>query len=522
MHILVIEISTTSAKALVYNYDTDCESSSSICVIETELLSNVFNDTTLHDPQSATNQALLLAKNICSGYSIDLISIVSTWHSLVICDKFNTPVSPVYLWSNQIAENDCAQLKKNAEFTSAYYEKTGCIISSTYPFFKLLSLRYPNSVAKQLQSELHLYTDIDKDLATPTDTNNPFDGQLILDQGSFLMHQLTGHNVILNSMASGSGLYNLENRDYDDQLLSLIGIQRQQLPRVVTSCETFPLTHCAADALGLHEGIPVIAPGPDGAFNQLGADALSEGVMTLSVGTSGALRLFTKQPFLSEDKSTWCYVLEEGWLVGAATSGACNCVDYMKNQLFEVSMTYDHIEKELSHISIDEQSPLFMPFIFGERCPGWNNQRKSGLVYQNMCESKDQDTRDISAKEDSLLSYYATLEGVLFNLYQCYLDVIKLTGKPHVIKLSGGILHSPYWTQLCADIFGVSIQLDEQKQTSLMGGVFLAKKIQVSERTHLTQLSENKVTSVHPSMERHLFYQSRFRQYLEIYHSEPC
>lgn len=41
--------------------------------------------------------------------------------------------------------------------------------------------------------------------------------------------------------------------------------------------------------LGLKQGIPVVTAHPDGAMNQIGDDALEDGIMTLSVGTSAAL-----------------------------------------------------------------------------------------------------------------------------------------------------------------------------------------------------------------------------------------
>jgi gluconokinase len=506
MKLLVLETSSTSVKALIYHLDKTNLSASALCCIKTETLFNPTLDPTKLDPLSTLNQLLELAKRVCSGTEIDLICLVSTWHSLVLCDYDAHPLSPIYLWSNQLAETYCNQLKQDLSFTRDYYQKTGCIVSSVYPFFKLLAL-----------NEIHT-------------AQYPLSDKLILDQGSFIMHYLTGRTVVLNSMASGTGLYSIQKRDYDDTLLNKIGIERHQLPHIVSSSQTFPLLQQAATFLGLTEGIPVMAPGPDGAFNQLGADAMVEGSMTLSVGTSGALRVFTKQPFLSSNQSTWCYALEDGWLIGAATSGACNCVDYMKACLFDSSTTYETLENELNTLIIPDNAPLFLPFMFGERSPGWKNHRQHGIV---PCENyPHNDGRN--AHQRALMDYYATLEGVIFNLYQCFQALTEVVGIPTTIKLSGGILNSTFWTQLCVDIFGIPMQVDEEKQASLMGGVFLAKRI-LSDHSSFNSQSSLPDTLTHklqktflpstsrdavllkPSQAKHSFYQARYQRYLDIY-----
>ena len=53
----------------------------------------------------------------------------------------------------------------------------------------------------------------------------------------------------------------------------------------------YPLTEDGAKALGIKAGTPVIPAHADGGLNQIGVGALKKGVMTFSVGTSGAIRL---------------------------------------------------------------------------------------------------------------------------------------------------------------------------------------------------------------------------------------
>lgn len=479
MEILVLETSSTSIKALLYDSDTLHPSDSMIRVLRTEAYKNQPKDSSVLDPHRMLEQLLQLAKSVCHDHVIDVISIVSTWHSLVLCDKDGQGLSPIYLWSNQLANDFCDQFKDNPTRATSYYQNSGCIVSSSYPYFKLQVLR--DAISKD---------------------------QLILDQGSYIMKALTGEAVVLNSMASGTGLFSISKEDYDDELLRELKISCHHLPTIVNSSQSYPLLPDIANYLGLRNDVKMIAPGPDGAFNQLGSKALTEGIMTLSVGTSGALRLFSSKPLLSEHQNTWCYALEDGWLIGAATSGASNCVEYMKKQLFHDEISYTDLENGLMELVIPENAPIFLPFLFGERCPGWNNKRRSGIILI------DDDFFPEHPQQKALYEYYATLEGVVFNLFQCFESLMEICEPPKTIRLSGGILNSAFWTQLCVDVFGVPMEVDAEKQASLMGGVYLAEKAFAPALKSRTGTASQRL---HPQEKKASFYKKRYEQYKKLY-----
>jgi len=301
-------------------------------------------------------------------------------------------------------------------------------------------------------------------------------------------------------MVSGSGLMNTHNVDYDDEVLKLIGINRSQLGRIVTYKDTFPLTKEAAVTLGLHAGIPVIPSGADGGFNQVGSRAIENGIMTFSVGTSGAIRLSSDKPVIPEKPSTWCYRSPQKWISGAATSGATNCVDWFKKKMFEPGTTYEEIEAGYSG---REELPVFLPFLFGERSPGWEDGRFGGFM-------------DLKPEHTRYDMYQAVLEGVLFNLYQCYEIISEINGVPKKVMLSGGILHSEHWTRLCVDLFNIPMTVSKMEHSSLMGGVYLG-----AELLHVP-FNEEKYDSlsdrvIYPDIDAHRKLAERYQRYLALY-----
>ena len=284
-------------------------------------------------------------------------------------------------------------------------------------------------------------------------------------QGEYNTYRLTGAWVTTLAMASGTGLVNIDSRTYDAELLSSLAIDESVLPKIVGTEKTFPLSKEGALLLGQKIGTPVVPAYPDGALNQIGAGALKEGIMTFSVGTSAAIRMTTNRPLLPEAPSLWSYFTLSSHLLGAAVSGACNCQDWCKKTFFPNDAHYADIEKELSHAN---DTPVFLPFLFGERCPGWNEKRRGGFL-------------SVKPEHTVYNLYQSVLEGVVFSVYHCYEILADTAGYQKLIKLSGGILHSEFWMQICASLFDVPMTIDESNQSSVMGcaviGLYLLGKI---------------------------------------------
>jgi gluconokinase len=108
--------------------------------------------------------------------------------------------------------------------------------------------------------------------------------------------------------------------------------------------------------------------------------------------------------------------------------------------------------------------------------------------------------------------YHAVLEGVLFNIYQCY-EVLTKVGKiPERVKLSGGILESPYWTQMAADIFGRSIEIDPAQNASLVGAATVAME-KLGVINDLSDMELPTAKTVHPNPDKRELYSNRYKRY---------
>ncbi len=468
MKVLVLEASTSSAKAMLF------DSQQGILALCSHTYPPGVGDSTVQNTEGVFYEMLKAGAEAAKGQQVDAVALSSIWHGLTVCDESMQPLTPTYTWAYLGAAPTVNTLRRDGAYVEAFYKKTGCMVHSIYPVFRLMQLEAEGLTLKN---------------------------RFLMGQGEYNFQRLTGGFFSTPSLMSGFGVLNTHRRDYDNTLLSELGVTRSQLPELAEYWQTRPLNKASAALLGVAQGIPVLPPFPDGALNQIGSGAMAEGEMTLSVGTSGALRMVTAKPVIPEKPSTWCYMSPTGWLSGAATQGACNCVDWMKKKLFDDRYSYSALEEKPVDI---KNLPVFLPFLFGERCPGWQDEREGGF-------------HGVKASHGREELFIATLEGVLMNLRHCSNVLTQITGQPKNIHVSGGILRSQVWLQMLADIFSQTLACTDAEQASLLGGAALAM-------VSLKQTGDMNIMAgyfkrqyVYPNAQMKELYDGRYARYLEYY-----
>lgn len=430
MQVLVLESSTGAAKAMLYDNETG------VVEILTESYDSDIGGHGTLDAQKVYLATMRLGRRLAEGRNIRAVAVCGVWHSILACDENMTPVTPAYLWNFTGTGTISRKYRNDKNLSREIYRHTGCMPNITYQPYALMYM---------------------------AENGLSFRGKYFASQAGYHFFRLTGKRRETRNIVSGMGFLDIHRLEYDELVADLCSVSPRQFGELVDYRATAFLNEEGAELLGLPIGLPVVPPHSDGALNQIGNGAMCPETMTFSVGTSAAIRLSTDQPVLSDPPATWCYVGVEGWISGAATNGACNCVDWFKKTMLQDRWSFEELEPGLS----DEKgrdidaSPIFLPFLYGERCPGWNDLRRGGF-------------RNLNGTNNVGDLFRAVTEGVLFNVFQCYEILTKLAGTPEKIVLSGGILNSKAWTQMAADIFQREFVLSPNPHASLIGGVALA------------------------------------------------
>lgn len=425
MAILVLEASTSAAKAMVYDVEKG------VLNLITRMYPTAISDVVTIDAPAMIDLVLDVGREAAQGHEIEVIALNCTWHSVLVLDENRQPKTRIMTWAYREAAAIAGAIRADEAMTRTIYHETGCMVHAMYPLYKVMLLKQLGTIQ-------------------PTD--------FVADQGSYLHFCLTGELQASTSLVSGTALMNTHTLGWNERTLEMAGIRESQLPgaRHFVKGDTYArLLPEAARVLGVKPGIPVGLPYPDGAMNQVGSGALTPGIMTLSVGTSGALRVTSPTPILPQNPGTWCYYAPDRYICGAATNGATNCVDWFK-ATFTPTMSYKDMDL-MVHEAHPQNAPSFLPFLFGERCPGWHDARRGGFV-------------GLTGPHRIPDLYAAMLEGILFNLYQCYELLRTAAQPPSEIRISGGINNSKIWLQMASDLWNQPLRVAKSSQASMMGG----------------------------------------------------
>ena len=467
MQVLVLEASTSAAKALVYDLELG------VVAEEGEAYSPEIDSGGVHDAHQVYLSMMRLGRKAAAGRDIAAIGVGGVWHTILACDSAMNPVSRTYLWNFTGTDAISRSVRNQTEKAREIYRQTGCMPNITYQPYAILYMKEQGLDVR---------------------------GKLFASQGGYNFFRLTGERLETKCITSGMGLLNTHKLRYDEGVMEMCGVTPEQFGELADYRSVRPLQKEAAEALGVAAGIPVVPPHADGALNQLGNGAMRPGRMTFSVGTSAAIRLSTAKPVLSDPPATWCYVGVEGWMSGAATNGACNCINWFKEDFLQNKWSFDELGSGLLDSG---PTPVFLPFLFGERCPGWEDTRRGGF-------------QDLTGQDSVASLFRAMSEGILFNVYQCYQILTKLDGVPNRIILSGGILNSKDWMQMAADIFQREIEISDSAQASMLGAAALALYAAgaLESPNDFVDVEQEKVFPRPASEGR---YEEKYQRYLDFY-----
>ncbi|MFC5473241.1 gluconokinase [Paraherbaspirillum soli] len=402
------------------------------------------------DPLQIVDAVLTSMRQAVSNSQVDaaqiaLVSFSSAMHSLIALDQHDHLLTNSITWADSRAAEWANRIRDQMD-GHAIYLRTGTPIHPMSPLCKLMWLRHDQP---QLFARSARFVGIKE----------------------YVWHRLFGQWQVDYSVASATGLFNLQQLDWDSEALALIGVSPAQLSQPV------PTTHFAtglqpamAHQLGLAPNTPFIIGANDGVLSNLGVNAIGPGQVAVTIGTSGAMRTVIDQPLTDPSGRTFCYALTaKHWVVGGPTNNGGSIFRWVRDEL----ATAETAAAKLAGIdpyealtSIAEQVPagaaglLFHPYLAGERAPLWNADARGSFFGLAMHHRKEHMIR-------------AALEGVIFSLYSILPAVEGLIGPTTRMMATGGFARSALWRQMMADIFEREVVVPESVESSCLGAAVL-------------------------------------------------
>jgi glycerol kinase len=441
VHILSLDEGTTSARAVIFNEETE------ILGLSRQKIDQIYphpgwveqNPIQIWNAQVKSLKKALRETHL-SPDSITAIGVTNQRETTILWDKSSArPVYNAIVWQCRRTSDIVEKMKE--EYGRLFKEKTGLPPDSYFsgPKIKWLLENVQTLRSRALRGEI-LFGTVD----------------------SYIIYRLTGGltHVTDYSNASRTMLFNIHRLEWDEELLELLGIPEQILPEPRPSSEILGYT----DPKVFGAQVPIAGDIGDQQAALFGQTAFKKGMTKCTYGTGNFLLMNTgTEPCRSRDLLTtiaWGlkgevnYALEgSAFITGAA-------VQWLKNSLRTIK---DVSETDLQASSLhSNEGVYFVPAFTGLGAPYWDQYARGMII------GLTQGTRRAHISR-------ATLEAVAYITRDIAEAMEGESGASiEALRVDGGATRNDFLMQFQSDILGKKVMCSSKLETTALGAAYVA------------------------------------------------
>ncbi len=432
--ILSLDLGTTHIKA--YAYTTSGQ------VLAGVNRPVMYTDQGLQNPERTLKDILLILKELAG--CLKLISlqpaglcISGAMHSIMPVNRQGKSLAPAMLWSNNSGA-EIARALKGTQAADDLYAQTGTPVHPMSPFIKLNWMKAHDPM---------LFKDAFKFISIK----------------EYIYFHLTGQFHIDFSIASSTGLFHTQDLCWSGAALDFTGLDAERLGLPVSPYHQESFLPAIKSKLGLMNDFPVIIGASDGCLASLGAAPLTEGNISLGLGTSAALRTPVRRFIADGHQRTFTYLLDESYYIMGGPSNNAGTVYSWLISLFSTGKqgaeNFEKMNTLASGIEPGANGLCFMPYIFGERAPLWDPGATGSFSGIRPMHTQAHFAR-------------AVMEGIIFNL-RFILEILEEKVPVRNIFPSGGLCRFPLWQKALTDILHRDLNFSNGKEDSSAGAAIM-------------------------------------------------
>ncbi len=486
-----VDIGTTSTKAMVFSATGDVKGTGNhgypLFVPQpgwAEQDPKLILQAVLAAVRDAVNQSGVLRSRIAA------VSFSGAMHSIIPLDAQGKPLHNAIIWADNRCVEQTTRLKQDGVGHDLYLQ-TGTPIHPMSPLPKLMWMREEKPGVFERTARF-------------------------ISIKEYVFYHLLNRFVVDYSIASATGLLNLQYLQWDEMALTLAGIRSEQLSELVSTTQILRgLKPEYAEFMGLAADTPIVVGANDGCLANLGVGAIAPHQIAVTIGTSGAVRAVVPKPMTDEQGRTFCYALTENhWVIGGPSNNGGIVLRWLRDRFCQQEVAqakqqgidpYDLMVQAATQIDPGAEGLICLPFLSGERAPYWNPNARGIFFGMGLHHHQAHFIRSV-------------LEGVIFTVYSITLALQPLAGVAQEIRASGGFARSAPWRQMAADIFGSEVLVPEVYEGSAFGaavlGMYAVEAISSLEEVEkLIHICDRHV----PNRDLHQTYQQLFAIYERVY-----
>ncbi len=400
-----------------------------------------------HDPEAIWSSQLMVAREAlkqagATAAELAAIGVTNQRETTILWERDSgRPVANAIVWQSRITAGECDRLKARG-LEPLFREKTGLVLDAYFSGTKIKHL-----------------LDADAGLRRRASAGEILFGTV----DTFLIWRLTGgrQHVTDVSNASRTLIFNIHTLDWDDELLALLDIPRQMLPKVQPSSEVYG--EAAEEWLG--GTVPIGGCAGDQQAATFGQACFSVGDAKNTYGTGCFLLLNTGDKPVA---STTGLLTTVGWQVGGEV------VYCLEGSVFIAGAAVQWLRDGLGLIRRSEEiGPLadsvpdaggvvFVPALVGLGAPYWDPYARGAIF-------------GLSRGTTAAHLARATVEAMAFQSRDLIDAMQQDSGvKLSQLKVDGGASVNNTLMQFQADLLDVPVLRPVVAETTALGAAYLA------------------------------------------------
>jgi xylulokinase len=349
------------------------------------------------------------------GADADRVGLSGQMHGLVALDSQQRVLRPAILWNDQRTAAECAEIEERIGL-ERLIELTGNRALPGFTAPKLLWLR---------RHEPDVYERI----------------AYVLLPKDYVRLKLYGELATDTADASGTLLFDVQRRQWSEQVLDELEIPPDWLPPVRES--------------------PEVAGAGDQAAGALGVGVHSPGAASVVVGTSGVVfaPLEEFRPDPNGRVHVFCHALPATWHAMGVMLSAAGSMTWFRRALAPDAGPGE-LDAQAAAWAPGVEGLLFAPYLAGERTPHADPSARGAFV-------------GISLRHDRGALVRAVLEGVAYGLRDS-LELLRSLGcAVDVGRVSGGGARSRLWLEIVASVLRLPLQRAAVEEGAAFGAALL-------------------------------------------------
>ncbi|MCL2138838.1 MAG: xylulokinase, partial [Treponema sp.] len=430
-----IDLGTQSCKIVIYDYEKKHIAAQSSFPVD--LIAK--NDGTREQKTEWYDEALKNCFSVIEPeikQSIAAIGVSGHQHSLVPLDENGKAVYNVKLWCDTSTAAECEELSKMAGGEKKIIAAAGLPMRPGYTAPKIQWLK--NHKPKAFARLRH-----------------------ILLPHNYINFLLTGKFTAEYGDASGTALFDVRKRKWAKNICTLISPELDALLPQLIEPDLPAGRICKAAALqyAIPEGAIAASGGGDNMMSAIGTGAVQNGILAMSLGTSGTLFGFSDTPVIDPEGNLAAFCSSTGgWLPLLCTMN-CTAASEEFRALFGLDVQAFNAEAAKAPVGAD--GIIVLPFFNGERTPNLPHGKASihGITAANF-------------KKENLAR--AALESAIFGMRMGLETFAKLGFKAKELRLTGGGAKSPLWQQITANVMNLPVRVPASTESAAMGAAIQA------------------------------------------------